>query len=136
MVTKNKYSAMARHNPGIAMVFLYKEGLLVGDMLDFGSGRGYDAEYYGMDKYDPNWTEGYPQKKYDTITCNYVLNVVSEDEQNIIIEQIKGLLKKGGKAYITVRRMKKEYSVKDNMREYMQRNVYLPFKSVFKSELD
>ena len=44
-----------------------------------------------------------------------------------------GALSKLDDKILKIYRSKKEYSVKDNMREYMQRNVYLPFKSVFKS---
>jgi chemotaxis methyl-accepting protein methylase len=88
-----------------------------------------------MDEYDPNWiSKEFPQKKYDTITCQFVLNVVSEEEQNIIIEQLKSLLKPGGKCYITVKRCRNgSYEVKDSLREYTQRIVYLPFKTIFKN---
>jgi hypothetical protein len=62
------------------MRFLNSLGLLRGKMLDYGCGRGFDAEYYGMDKYDPHYAPEFPKIKFDTITCNYVLNVVDAVE--------------------------------------------------------
>jgi hypothetical protein len=127
----NNYTAVYRKKPSRAMVFLNSKKLLVGDKLDFGSGRGFDAKFYGMDEYDPQWRSyDLPNRSYDTITCNWVLNVVSEEEQYIILKQIKSLLKPTGKAYIIVRRdIKEEYNVKD----YKQRLVYLELESVEKN---
>jgi ATP adenylyltransferase len=127
----NMYTAVSRINPSRAMKFLDSKKLLIGDVLDFGCGRGFDVRYYGIDGYDPNWGPSeFPKKKYDTIACNWVLNVVSEEEQNIIIKQIKSLLKPNGKAYITVRRdIKEGYLVKD----YQQRLVYLNLESIEKN---
>jgi hypothetical protein len=94
------------------MRWLDSKGLLTGSMLDYGCGRGLDAETYGMDKYDPYYTEGRiltqdnnaAHQRYDVITCNYVLNVVADKEERAnIIESIKSLLNVGGVAYITVR---------------------------------
>jgi SAM-dependent methyltransferase len=125
----SKYTAHTKKHPSVAMAFLSKKGLLVGDMLDFGSGRGFDAEYYHMDMYDPNWLSlELPKKHYDTITCNWVLNVVTPAEQDIILKQIKNLLKPNGKAYITVRRdIEKDYMTKNN---HPQRLVYLDLETV------
>ena len=129
----NKYTARRRDKPGLVMVFLNKKGLLVGDMLDFGSGRGFDAEYYHMDAYDPNWlSPELPKRQYDTITCNWVLNVVTPTEQDIILKQIKSLLKPNGNAYIAVRRdIKEDYFVKK--RNYFQRLVYLDLETIRKT---
>jgi ATP adenylyltransferase len=128
----NKYTAVSRKRPSTAMRFLDAKGLLVGDVLDFGCGRGFDVDHYGIDGYDPNWrSPELPKKKYDTITCNWVLNVVSPEEQVIILEQINGLLKPDGIAYITVRRdIKEDYHVKD----YTQRVVKLDLKTLVKRD--
>ena len=54
--------------------------------------------------------------------CTYVLNVVEKDVQTKIVESIKSLLKKDGKAYLTVRRdIKKEGLTSRGL----QRNVHL-----------
>ena len=58
-----------------------------------------------MDKYDPYYFPEYPHRKYDTITCIYVLNVIqNEKERDDVVENIQDLLKLKGTAYIAVRR--------------------------------
>jgi len=74
------------------------------DCLDFGCGKGQDAGFLAFDKYDPHFFPNLPDKKYDLILCNYVLNVVGESEGQEIINQIRSLLKPTGTAFITVRR--------------------------------
>lgn len=92
-------------------------------ILDFGCGKGFDAESLGLDMYDPYYYPEYPNKKYDIITCNYVLNVLTEPEVNKVLGEIKGLLNNKGVAYITVRRdVKKDGWTK---RGTYQRNVIL-----------
>ena len=106
-----KYTALARKKPSVPMRHLSEAGVLVGDMLDYGCGRGFDAAHFGMDAYDFYWNpdESVFEKKYDTITCNYVLNVVTEEVQAEILDRIHSLLKDGGTAYITVaRHLKKD----------------------------
>jgi 2-polyprenyl-3-methyl-5-hydroxy-6-metoxy-1,4-benzoquinol methylase len=99
-----------------------------GECLDYGCGRGYDCDTLGIDGYDPNWRPDTVLKKYDIITCNYVLNVVDEKEQEEIIEHVKSLLNKGGRAFFTVRRdIKKDYAGKG----YPQRLVYLDMESIY-----
>lgn len=123
MCRSNKFTAIVRKKPSLPMVFLSNNGLLLGDVLDYGCGRGFDVDFFGIDGYDPYWEVGIKKdKKYDTIVCNYVLNVVSEEEQKKIISDIRSLLKPEGKAYFTVRRdIKKDYKVGN----YVQRVVIL-----------
>jgi len=126
----SKYTAVSRKKPSLPMQFLEKNGLLVGDVLDYGCGRGFDVEYYKIDGYDPNWFPVDITKKYDTITCNFVLNVVTEEVQDIIISKVKSLLKPYGKAYFTVRRdMRANYQG----RGCMQRLVYLDMPIIHKN---
>ena len=85
-------------------------------MLDYGCGKGFDADHFGMDKFDPHYTDGQlisaagcliakNCKLYDIITCNYVLNVIeSKQEQEAVIQEITVMLYSKGIAYITVRR--------------------------------
>jgi len=85
---------------------LEEAGLLKGKMLDFGCGKGIDADTYGMDKYDLHYNRvTLVDGIYDTITCNYVLNVIESNKERLAIQlAFDCLLKKGGIAYITVRR--------------------------------
>jgi len=101
-ITRTKISAPTR--------FLKEEGLLKGDVLDYGCGKGFDADELGFDKYDPHFFPDTELSTYDVIVCNYVLNVVDEDTGKQIIETIRSLLKVGGKAYISVRR---DFKVKE-----------------------
>ena len=78
--------------------------LLQGRVLDYGCGRGFDADQLDLEKYDPHWFPKEPEGLFDTITCIYVLNVVSEETQTWIIENVSKLLTPGGHAYFAVRR--------------------------------
>jgi len=76
--------------------------------LDYGCGKGYDADALGMFKYDPHFAREEPAGKFDRIYCGYVLNVLDKKEGQEVVDKIKSLLTPGGTAYIVVRRdMKK-----------------------------
>ena|ERR1035437_4440765 len=77
---------------------------IIGPALDYGCGRGFDADHFNMDKYDPHYFPEVKAKKYKTITCNYVLNVVDLKTAADIIIKVRKLLRKNGTAYFTVRR--------------------------------
>ena len=119
MKTRNDYilasskTAITRKAPSVPMRFLAKEGLLIGELLDYGCGKGFDADNYSAHRFDPVHCDNSTNKasvdsglKYDTIFCNYVLNTLPKQFDDEIISNIKRLLKKGGKAYISVRRDK------------------------------
>lgn len=100
-------TAIARTKPSAPLKYLEERGLLDThlDLLDYGCGRGFDADYYGMDKYDPHYFPNIDRsKKYDMIFCTYVLNVVDISTEFDIIMDINSLLKLGGIARFTVRR--------------------------------
>ena len=97
-------TAIARSKPSAPIRHLHQAGLLVGRCLDYGCGRGMDADTYGMEGYDPTWRPREPSGRFDTITCTYVLNVVDEAAQEAILAAVRGLLAPGGAAYISVRR--------------------------------
>lgn len=101
-------TAIKRIKPSKPMRILEKKGLLNGGLLglDYGCGQGFDAQHYGLDKFDPHWFNVEPLlKSYDFITCNYVLNVISnEEERKKVLDKIKSLLSSQGVAYISVRR--------------------------------
>lgn len=86
------------------MQYLAKNVLLNGRVLDYGCGQGFDAQYYGLEKYDPHFAKDMPQGYFDTITCNYVLNVIQDDQVVVsVLDSILAKLVPGGVAYISVR---------------------------------
>ena len=120
-----QYSAVHRMKPSLTIQWLKDKGLLVGEMLDYGCGKGLDADYFGMDKYDaynPDWCNISltTEKKYDTIVCNFVLNVLEPGEEIPLLENIQRLLKPNGNAYIIVlRHYRKMASYKKNLQHYL-----------------
>lgn len=105
----SKKTAIHRKAPSVPMRWLSSQGMLRGTMLDYGCGHGIDADTFGMDKYDLNWFPTKPDREYDTITCNYVLNVIqSPIDRLAVLVSILARLKKSGTAYITVRADKKK----------------------------
>jgi hypothetical protein len=106
---KSYLTALTRTKPSAPARLLGENGFLVGRSLDYGCGKGFDADFYGMEGYDPYYRPGYPTGKFDTIVCIYVLNVIPESSLRYeIMYAILGLLKEGGTAYITVRRALKQ----------------------------
>jgi ubiquinone/menaquinone biosynthesis C-methylase UbiE len=98
-------TAISRSKPSSPMRNLALAGKLYGRMLDYGCGKGFDADYYNMTKYDTHYQPTFPEGEFDVITCNYVLNVIQGlMERMEVIANIYRLLAPTGKAYITVRR--------------------------------
>jgi SAM-dependent methyltransferase len=85
-------------------MYLEEQALLDGTILDYGCGRGFDAYYFNMDKYDPFFYPKATKKKYDVIVCVYVLCTLPDEAHDGILAHIQTLLKKNGIAYIAVRR--------------------------------
>lgn len=132
MVTGYK-TALPRKRPSVPMLWLYKHGYLypkaiLTKNLDYGCGKGRDAEYFGADKYDPHYFPVKPTRKYDVITCNYVLNVVEPNSVKSIVKNILNLLAKDGTAFIAVRRDLPKEGKKG--RGCFQHYVELPFSLV------
>lgn len=103
-------TAIKRSKPSAPLSYLLSEGLLSGDLLDYGCGRGDDLRFlqrnnYAADGYDPHWGPlKLRSKVYDTILCTYVLNVLPEKEMRAVIKDIGSRLTPGGTAFLTVRR--------------------------------
>jgi len=103
-MSKAHLTAIARKKPSKPVVRLSATGAIVGRTLDYGCGRGADADYLGCEGYDLHYRPGRPVGSFETIVCNYVLNViVSEDERLAVLRDIQALLDDDGFAYITVR---------------------------------
>ena len=97
-------TAIKRTRISVPVRYLEDEGLLIGRVLDYGCGYGEDAKVFGFEVYDPFFFPSVPKGEFDTIICNYVLNVVPEDIQEGIIQDIEQRLKPNGFAYLAVRR--------------------------------
>lgn len=104
MMNVSAATAIARKTPSLPTTWLSKKGMLLGRMLDFGCGKGKDARFYNMEKYDLNYHPHMPEGVFDTITCNYVLNVIPcPDERQAVVDTILSKLDECGTAFIAVR---------------------------------
>ena len=133
MNNKSHLTAITRTTVSAPMRYLNKIEALHPIGLDYGCGKGHDADVLGWDRYDPYYTDGMTLTadlipvtepvKYPVITCNYVLNVVLPETQQTILDDIYWRLADDGVAYITVRRDIKQEGY--TSRGTYQRNVVL-----------
>lgn len=142
---KNLYShltAKERTSVSFPTRWLFENDYLKKTILDFGSGYGKDVEFlkekgFLAQGYDKHYQPNFPKDAFDTIICNYVLNVLLPEEQAKVLMQISELLKPGGKAYFTVRRdiQYEGYRIhKLHQKPTYQCHVILPYKSILKTE--
>ncbi|MDQ3100002.1 MAG: HIT domain-containing protein [Bacteroidota bacterium] len=142
---KNIYShltAKDRSDISFPARLLHQKGLLQGDVLDFGCGLGKDVETLqargvNIVGYDKHYQPEIPAKRFDTILCNYVLNVLLPEEQSLVLMQLSRLLKPSGVAYIAVRRdvQYEGYRLhKLHQKHTYQCNVKLNYRSIFLNE--
>lgn len=104
-------TAIGRRGPSVPLRWLLKSGELAREesILDYGCGRGVDVDFLGCEGYDPSTDRPehskIPDKKFDVVLCTYVLNVIQcPSEREAVVNQVKSLLRPGGRAYFTVRR--------------------------------
>ncbi|MBO5829040.1 MAG: HIT domain-containing protein [Paludibacteraceae bacterium] len=122
--------------------WLKNNNLIKGDILDFGCGFGFDTdqlekEGFSIIGYDNYYRPEYPNRQFDTIICNYVLNVLEPEEQAEVLMSVSELLKPNGIAYFTVRRDLKSEGFRTHFihkQPTYQCNVVLPYKSIFFNE--
>ncbi|WP_193197620.1 HIT family protein [Nostoc sp. MG11] len=142
---KNQFShctAIERTYLSFPAQFLLNQNLLQGKILDFGCGFGNDVKLLrqkGCDitGYDPYYFPQYPENKFDTIICFYVLNVLLPEEQANVLMEVSHLLKPGGKAYYVVRRDIKKEGFREHYihkKPTYQCIVKLPFQSIYLDE--
>ncbi|MBW4425839.1 MAG: HIT domain-containing protein [Nostoc desertorum CM1-VF14] len=138
---KNQFShltAIERNYLSFPAQLLLNQNLLQGKILDFGCGFGNDVKVLrqkGCDitGYDPYYFPEYPDNKFDTIICFYVLNVLFPEQQANVLMEISHLLKPGGKAYYALRRDIKKEGFREHYvhkKPTYQCIVKLPFPSV------
>lgn len=79
-------------------------GYLRGRLLDYGCGRGDDADELGCDRFDPHYAPEPVSGPYDVVMCNYVLNVIEcPTVRRNVLRALVALLDDDGTAYLTVR---------------------------------
>jgi diadenosine tetraphosphate (Ap4A) HIT family hydrolase len=135
-------TAKERDNLSFPSKLILNKSLLKGDVLDFGCGYGKDVDLLkhkgiSIEGYDKFYFPDFPKKKFDTIICFYVLNVLLPEEQTSVLMQVSQLLKPDGKAYFAVRRDIKYEGYrthKIHQKETYQCNVKLNYLSIFKND--
>lgn len=138
----NHLTAKERDTMSFPAKLLFNKNLLVGDVLDFGCGFGKDVEFLkakgiSITGYDKHYFPEYPQEKFDTIICFYVLNVLLPEEQANVLMELSQLVKPTGKVYIAVRRdlqFEGFRTHKIHQKKTYQCNVVLNSKSFFRNE--
>ena len=142
IVNNPHLTAIERTSISFPTRWLKQNNLLKGEILDFGCGFGYDTDQlkeqgYDIIGYDNYYRPDYPEKRFDTIVCNYVLNVLEPNEQAEVLMSVSELLKPTGKAYFAVRRDLKSEGFRTHYvhkQPTYQSNVILPYKRVFTNE--
>lgn len=132
-------TAIKRTDISVPTKYLLKYGFLKGRILDYGCGFGFDTDElkrqgYDITGYDYYYRPDYPEGKFDTIICIYVLNVLEPYAQAEVMMNVTNLLKPQGTAFFAIRRDLKEEGFRLHAihKQYTyQCNVRLPFQSLF-----
>ncbi|HET8810344.1 MAG TPA: bifunctional class I SAM-dependent methyltransferase/HIT family protein [Flavobacteriaceae bacterium] len=136
------FTAKERESLSFPAKLLLHKNILTGEILDFGCGFGKDVELLkakgiNISGYDKHYFPEYPQQKFDTIICFYVLNVLLPEELATVLMELSQLIKPTGKAFIAVRRdlrFEGFRTHKIHQKKTYQCNVVLNAKSIFKNE--
>jgi len=135
-------TAKERKWPSYPTKQLLLRNLIEGRVLDFGCGTGIDVSFLKQKKfnvtgYDPYYAPTYPTERFDTIICNYVLNVLLPEEQAHVLMAVAELLKPTGRAFFTVRRDITHSGFRTHSilgDKIYQCKVALPYKSILSAE--
>lgn len=135
-------TAIKRIDISVPTRYLLQHELLKGRILDFGCGYGFDTDElkrqgYDITGYDNYYRTTYPEGKFDTIICHYVLNVLEPYAQAEVMMNVTHLLSPKGTAFFAVRRDLKEegFRIHALHKEYTyQCNVHLPFESLVENK--
>ncbi len=102
--------------------------------LDYGCG--YDADFYGWQKYDPYCFDvvSLLENRYSTVVCTNVLSAVSRKVRHEIVENIQGLLTDKGVGYLVVPRNVPKNGKLSGYARRPQSYVVLSFESIYSDE--
>ena len=131
-------TAIKRTDLSVPTRYLLQHNLLKGRILDFGCGFGFDTDElkrqgFDITGYDYYYRPDFPEGKFDTIICQYVLNVLEPYAQAEVLMNVTNLLSPKGTAFFAVRRDLTEEGFRLHAihKQYTyQCNVRLPFTSL------
>ncbi len=100
-------TAIARKNASQPTKWLNLRGHIKGTVLDYGCGRGADSRYltesgFDVTSYDPYWNPIEVNGTFETVICNYVLNVVEPEEMTQVLANLTKF--SSGTVFVAVRR--------------------------------
>ena len=83
MKDKSYKTAITRKVHSVPMRWLIEKGHVKKGQngLDFGCGKGFDADELGFVGYDPHFRPELPEGEFDVITSIYMLNVIQDDHE-------------------------------------------------------
>jgi len=127
-------TAKTRNRLSAPMRWLKDNNLLIGPILDYGCGKGGDVKRlhtkgYDIEGWDPVYFKREIDRKFNTITCIYVLNVIRlEEDRQEILDKMEDMLVEGGIIYLVVRRDIETdgFTARGNW----QSNLYLDLESI------
>ena len=96
-------TAIPRNRMSTPMRYYQNHGYLTGDVLDYGCGR----DVHNFARYDPAWHPATHvlERTYETVTCNYVLNVLETILQRTeLLDTLRDLISDGGHGLIAIYR--------------------------------
>ena len=136
------FTAKERDQPSFPIRKLLGLGHIEGRVLDFGCGHGADVEFlrdkgFEVHGYDPHHAPERPEGTFDTILCQYVLNVLLQREQTDVLMDVSEYLRPSGAAFYTVRRDLQRTGYRQHYKHGVptyQTNVRLPFETVVRTE--
>lgn len=141
---KENYSfltAISRNRLSAPLFYLISHTCLHGRILDYGCGKGGDADRlrqlgFDVTQYDPYYFPLCPDGFFDIVLCIYVLNVIDVDEQQRVISIVLQYLAPGSVAYFVVRRDIPRVGYRVEKKDYftMQRYVELDMEIIHENK--
>ena len=122
--------AIRRSTISFGAEWLVKNKLVLGRVLDYGCGFGFDADHFGWETFDPYYRQRDLEGQFDTIICNHVLNMLTSLSREQTICKIQTLLTDSGVAWLIVPRNIPRTG-KVALRKRIQNYVVLSLPSVY-----
>jgi hypothetical protein len=100
-------TAIKRSSPSKPFAHFRAQGLVTGQVLDFGSGRGADCRGTKIRCYDPNHptaqVRNLPRGPFDTVAAIYVVNVLPKPQRHAALRKAGARVKRGGHLLLAAR---------------------------------